>query len=484
MTVNNALPGTDLQSTVDVVLRAGIPGERSTSRAQVDLLTSVGWPPPPLATQHDRSGYAAALAWALGRSGRSQQALAIAERYAMPLMAAGAANGSPLAQSRGYSLLAETYLLHGHLPEAAASGMYAADYAGTDERHRFRALSLQAASRALNGEFQEAAGVIGSAHDLDQGHGWSAASWPLALAVAQVSFRSGQIQAAAEAIESLALVSTDPIDKIVVRLGNTWMHAARGNYKAAVSEAELVSRTLDAAQVPPFLRDLAISIQALCLSHLGQPAATLDLVGHRASPDGHPVCFEVQAAGAHLQLGDPRRALAVTATCVRHCPNHSLRTFPSVLVRRAVAHELLGHRQLADADFSRATRLGIELGAARPTIGLPIDVLRRLYERLMNNEPDLRDTLLRLIPPDKAYSTPEPLEVDFGTLTPRERVLAQWLTSDLSFNAIAARLNVSPNTVKTQTRSLYRKLGVSGREEARVRLERAGLTAARRPSQA
>jgi LuxR family transcriptional regulator, maltose regulon positive regulatory protein len=51
-------------------------------------------------------------------------------------------------------------------------------------------------------------------------------------------------------------------------------------------------------------------------------------------------------------------------------------------------------------------------------------------------------------------------------LTPAELRLLPQLATHLSFREIAAQLDVSPNTVKTQAISIYRKLRVSGRSEA------------------
>jgi LuxR family maltose regulon positive regulatory protein len=53
----------------------------------------------------------------------------------------------------------------------------------------------------------------------------------------------------------------------------------------------------------------------------------------------------------------------------------------------------------------------------------------------------------------------------FG-LTPAEQRLLPLLATHLSFREIADELDVSRNTVKTQAISIYRRLGVSGRSEA------------------
>jgi LuxR family maltose regulon positive regulatory protein len=59
-----------------------------------------------------------------------------------------------------------------------------------------------------------------------------------------------------------------------------------------------------------------------------------------------------------------------------------------------------------------------------------------------------------------------PANVDCRALTGRERAVLGLLASDLSLREIAGELYVSHNTVKTQARSIYRKLQVSSRDEA------------------
>ena len=51
-------------------------------------------------------------------------------------------------------------------------------------------------------------------------------------------------------------------------------------------------------------------------------------------------------------------------------------------------------------------------------------------------------------------------------LTPREQVILRMLTSRLSLPEISRERDVSLNTVKSQTRAIYQKLGVSSRREA------------------
>lgn len=62
-----------------------------------------------------------------------------------------------------------------------------------------------------------------------------------------------------------------------------------------------------------------------------------------------------------------------------------------------------------------------------------------------------------------------------GALTRRERVVLSNLTEEVTLEQIASKLFVTRNTVKSQVRSVYRKLGVSTRSEAVEWARAAGL---------
>jgi LuxR family maltose regulon positive regulatory protein len=68
-----------------------------------------------------------------------------------------------------------------------------------------------------------------------------------------------------------------------------------------------------------------------------------------------------------------------------------------------------------------------------------------------------------------------PLRVPVVELSDRELAVLAELATTRSFDAIAKRLFVSTNTVKTQVSGLYRKLGVHSREEALSVAYRDGL---------
>jgi DNA-binding CsgD family transcriptional regulator len=63
--------------------------------------------------------------------------------------------------------------------------------------------------------------------------------------------------------------------------------------------------------------------------------------------------------------------------------------------------------------------------------------------------------------------SPEPPQVEEDVaLSRRELVVLANLSEDATLEQVAARLFVTRNTVKSQLRSIYRKIGVSTRSEA------------------
>jgi LuxR family maltose regulon positive regulatory protein len=85
----------------------------------------------------------------------------------------------------------------------------------------------------------------------------------------------------------------------------------------------------------------------------------------------------------------------------------------------------------------------------------------------------LHPKLLATLSMRRAGAVPTELRTQ---LTPRELTVLRLLSTHLSYAEIAARLYLSVNTVKTNLKSLYRKLDVASRSEAVERATRAGIT--------
>lgn len=66
--------------------------------------------------------------------------------------------------------------------------------------------------------------------------------------------------------------------------------------------------------------------------------------------------------------------------------------------------------------------------------------------------------------------------IEVAGLTQRERVVLASLSEEKTLEQIASKLFVTRNTVKSQVRSVYRKLGVSTRADAIEWAKEAGLS--------
>jgi len=82
-------------------------------------------------------------------------------------------------------------------------------------------------------------------------------------------------------------------------------------------------------------------------------------------------------------------------------------------------------------------------------------------------EPDALTKLIELSGSDTQHATRvTSFRRDLPELTKRENDILSLLATDLSAGEIASALFISPNTLKTMTRRVYRKLNVSSRQAA------------------
>ena len=148
----------------------------------------------------------------------------------------------------------------------------------------------------------------------------------------------------------------------------------------------------------------------------------------------------------HQQRGDLEEADKVIGRAVE-------------LAKRGVASVEIAYALLALAELRRqqgnreaAVRLHNEARRAVSSCADP-GILRELLSRL--------ERRLRLTPRKHENGGPAP-----EALTDAELAVLRLLRSELSQREIGAELYISLNTVKSHTRSIYRKLGVATREEA------------------
>lgn len=219
------------------------------------------------------------------------------------------------------------------------------------------------------------------------------------------------------------------------------------------------------------------TVRAIALLQSGSPSGARDAITglrlalERVPDPRHVVCACRLEARLALHVGEYEHVLEATRPCRTLGDDHAPRTRAYVDALRAAAHLQLGDLSTAATAIDRALLTAARTGWRRPLALLPADILRHMLDSAGSREPSAEVSAvigeLQREPSDGA--TP------FAPLSERERVILGHLTAGLSRQQISALLHVSPNTVKSQARSLYAKLGASSRHEAVERATRYGI---------
>ncbi|PJJ65458.1 LuxR C-terminal-related transcriptional regulator [Compostimonas suwonensis] len=152
----------------------------------------------------------------------------------------------------------------------------------------------------------------------------------------------------------------------------------------------------------------------------------------------------------------------------------SSRTIVEALIVRAATALRLDNPALALSSLDDATALAADRGLYIHFMTIPrrdLDALRELSDaRGPSQASEVIDRLVGM--PDVM-----PASLSMATLTDRELIVLAELVKTGHVEDLAATLFVSSNTIKSQLRSVYRKLGVRTREEALLAASEQGLLA-------
>ena len=255
---------------------------------------------------------------------------------------------------------------------------------------------------------------------------------------------------------------------------NLDLHRALAAHLAAAagdSDGALVTlrRSASAAVEAPVLAHANRALHAQLLIHAGE------LHEARALLDDPGYSVELEAARVDLALatGDLDAAVAAVAgpppeDDVRAVIGHRLRTAAVLDARgeRAAAQEAV-RAAVAAAEGDQLRWPFLEVTAAEP-------MLRQYLRGGVGFSDDLRQVVEQASPvaSSRARRT-APGMVD--TLTERELAVLAYLPRRMKHRDIAAELYITMNTLKTHLASIYRKLGVTDRDEAATRALELGL---------
>ncbi|MEO7005469.1 MAG: LuxR C-terminal-related transcriptional regulator [Terrimesophilobacter sp.] len=247
-----------------------------------------------------------------------------------------------------------------------------------------------------------------------------------------------------------------------------YMQASLFRHDGRHAEAESLLRTHLESIIPtppmPLFRHTAAAFLAVCLLDSRQPGAALEALNHRAPHEIEPQFLPAIEALAHISRGQPLAALEATETGLNNRAAQPKTALLFIYLARAVALETLGFHDAAEDAFLNmlgiATNSGMQLTIGNPAAST-LTVIRR---RAQVKEPRLNADAIHL------GTEPTPI-VGSGAgtltkLTKKEREVLRHLIGNVTLGQIAAKLYISENTVKTHTRNLYHKLGVSSRHDA------------------
>lgn len=221
-------------------------------------------------------------------------------------------------------------------------------------------------------------------------------------------------------------------------------------------KASLHDRTLPVTS--PYTRAIILRRKALLLLAEGsKPAANAVL---RALPSS--VETTVVRTLRDFLAGNTERALVTLASCRGSEPTQRRpRADATMLALLAVVARRLQRDEMAQSYAAEAVAIMVKYELRTPLIALPAEDARWLAE-LTGIDLAPNADLFRMLP-------------HFEELSRREQDVLFAMTVYPTREEVAASLHVSPNTIKTQISSIYRKLGVSTREAALMRGAQLGI---------
>jgi LuxR family maltose regulon positive regulatory protein len=145
-----------------------------------------------------------------------------------------------------------------------------------------------------------------------------------------------------------------------------------------------------------------------------------------------------------------------------------------ILVVQALAHQAVGDSTAALGSLTRALELAEPEGYVRVFVdeGPPMATLLKLAARQSGASSHVRGLQAAVVGPERRATSEQPL---IEPLSDREREVLRLLEGDLDGPDIARELSVSLATIRTHTRNIYAKLGVTNRRAAVRRGAELGL---------
>ncbi len=377
----------------------------------------------------------------------------------------------PMVRLMAESSQGTALLLLGEL--ARAEGPLHRGSAPTGERGPDRpvqnSLSYLALLSALRGEDDEAETAVDQARHYASDRGWTALMQltPALLAASVLRFEADDLTVSAAVLDEAELsyaADPEPAMLVLLRIQRARLTAANGHHRPALQLLNGLDAT--AERVSRWLTGQLVATRADLLLGRGDVVAALDALRQAPRLADHDAAAAV--LGRVLLAGGDARAARRAVRRLTAGGAAQRRWHDDALLTEALATAQLG--ELGEM-LAALRRLGTTTSGRDGHVPAPrvlqerVDELDRVLLPVFADDPALAPDL----PDWLRLDGPGPAAVTAPALSGREAAVLQFLPTMLTAEQIADRMSVSPHTVRTQVRQIYRKLGVRRRSEA-VRL--------------
>ncbi|SJM60655.1 regulatory protein, LuxR [Actinomycetales bacterium JB111] len=236
-----------------------------------------------------------------------------------------------------------------------------------------------------------------------------------------------------------------------------------GGGEGALREIEMADAWLADRPLRPHHREFLRFARVEALASLGRHREVVDIARPIVEDPSSHLVFAFVLARALVALDDVDGAERVLDDSMGRGLREGWYAGPDAVARAVVAHRR-GDEDQARAQVSRALQVAARTGDLLPFAGYGEAVLAELVDRAEDvaiGAPTAR-VARRLAECRRRLLFDDPST----TLTRKQTELLAELTRVTSTRELSQNLGVSPNTVKSQLRQIYRKLGVSSWREA------------------
>ena len=317
---------------------------------------------------------------------------------------------------------------------------------------------------ALAGELDRAVVQIGYARELAVGTDLMSSGFgaPALLAEVMILDERFELEAAIVAergmLDAAAHTEWEPFGYAA----SAQLLALQGRFIEAIDQVERALQHYSSWPRTGFGADFSRLLRAALLLALDQAEESWSILQTLDAGEHHTLCPARITAQLRMSHGDLLGAEEAIRDCEALAGLHCARTVVDIQLIRASIELARGNKSASEISADRAfvtmARTGSRAGLQR----IPASTLAALARRATEHPQSAEVAAMLATIVENTVGQ----EARIEPLSARERLVLAQVQRGLTVAAIASELFISPNTVKTHLRRLYRKLDVSTRDEA------------------